>query len=83
MIKDDFLEKIRSRAAVVGVVGLGYVGLPLAMEFAQGGLTVIGIDVDERKITSLGRGESYIADVPAPALAGLVQAGKFRAVRDY
>ena len=83
MIKDNLLEKIRSRTAVMGVVGLGYVGLPLAVEFAQGGLTVIGIDVDERKITAIGRGESYIADVASPALAALVQSGKFRASCDY
>src|SRR5215217_1318463 len=83
MIKDNFLEKIRSRTAVMGVVGLGYVGLPLAVEFAQGGLRVVGIDVDERKVTSIGRGESYIADVASPVLAGLVQGGRLRAVCGY
>jgi UDP-N-acetyl-D-glucosamine dehydrogenase len=83
MIKDILLEKIRSRTAVIGVVGLGYVGLPLAVEFAQGGLTVIGIEVDERKVSAIGRGESYIPDVASPVLAGLVQAGKLRAACDY
>jgi UDP-N-acetyl-D-glucosamine dehydrogenase len=83
MIKDSLLEKIRSRTAVMGVVGLGYVGLPLAVEFAQGGLTVIGIDVDQRKIMAIGRGESYMTDVASPVLAGLVQAGRLRAACDY
>ena len=83
MIKDDLLEKIRGRTAVLGVVGLGYVGLPLAVEFCRGGLAVIGIDVDPRKIAAIGRGESYIADVASPVLAGLVQSGQLRAAATY
>ena len=53
----------------VGVIGLGYVGLPLAVAFAEAGLSVIGLDVDQSKLESLNRGESYIEDVPAAAIA--------------
>ena len=82
-IKSQVLDKIHNRAATVGVVGLGYVGLPLAVEFARAGLTVVGIDVDARKVESVNRGESYIPDVPTLLLAGLVQAGRLRASASY
>jgi UDP-N-acetyl-D-glucosamine dehydrogenase len=82
-IKSQLLEKIRNRAATVGIVGLGYVGLPLAVEFARAGLTVVGIEVDARKIEAVNRGESYIPDVPTPVLAGLVRAGRLRASASY
>ena len=57
MIKDDLLEKIRGRTAVLGVVGLGYVGLPLAVEFARAGFDVTGFDVDESKVAEINAGE--------------------------
>jgi UDP-N-acetyl-D-glucosamine dehydrogenase len=58
------VERIRARRARVGVVGLGYVGLPLAVEFARQGFSTTGIDLDNRKVEAINRGESYIADVP-------------------
>jgi len=76
-------EKIRSRTARAGVVGLGYVGLPLAVEFARAGFPVTGIDVSERKVGDLNRGVSYIQDVPSDVVAPLVAGGKLRAVTDY
>lgn len=82
-IKEQLLAKIEQRTAVLGVIGLGYVGLPLAVEFARGGLTVIGIDVDERKIAAVNNGESYIPDVPTAVVAELVRAGKLRATTSY
>src|SRR5580765_8316852 len=72
-------ERLQSRQANVGVVGLGYVGLPLAVEFAHGGLTAVGIDLDARKVAAVGRGESYIPDVPSSDVAPLVAAGRLRA----
>ena len=57
-------DKIRSRTAKVGIVGLGYVGLPLAMEFAKAGFPVTGIDVQPSKVEALNAGRSYIQDVP-------------------
>ena len=77
----DLLHKIQARQAVVGVVGLGYVGLPLAVTFCQAGFTVIGIDVDGRKVAALNRGESYIEDVPSEALAEL--APRLEATTDF
>jgi UDP-N-acetyl-D-glucosamine dehydrogenase len=63
----ELRNRIASHTARVGVVGLGYVGLPLAVEFAEAGFSVTGIDIDARKVADLNRGESYIQDVP-PAL---------------
>ncbi len=72
-----------SRDARVGVVGLGYVGLPLAVELARAGYQVTGIDVDAEKVRQLMAGESYIPDVPSPALARLVREGHLEATTDY
>lgn len=77
------LEKIETRRARVGIVGLGYVGLPLAVSFAEAGFEVVGVDLDERKIGAIGRGESYIEDVPSEALGPLVRSGRLKASRDY
>ena len=76
-------EKIKSRTARVGVVGLGYVGLPLAIEFAKAGFSVTGIDVQESKIAKLKRGESYVQDVPTESLRPLVESRKFSATTDF
>ena len=67
----------------VAVIGLGYVGLPLAVAFAEAGYTVHGIDLDQRKVDALNAGESYIGDVPAARLAPLVDAGRLSATTDY
>jgi UDP-N-acetyl-D-glucosamine dehydrogenase len=76
-------DKIKTRTARVGVVGLGYVGLPLAVEFAKAGFSVIGIDVQEDKIARLNWGDSYIQDVPSESLAQLVADHRFRATTDF
>jgi UDP-N-acetyl-D-glucosamine dehydrogenase len=80
---DDLRKKIESKTAHVGVVGLGYVGLPLAVEFAAAGFTVTGIDIDAKKIAALNRGESYIQDIPTSVLAPLVKSGKLKATTDF
>jgi UDP-N-acetyl-D-glucosamine dehydrogenase len=76
-------EKISSRKAKLGVVGLGYVGLPLAVEFAKAGFEVMGIDVLPAKADAVNRGESYIQDIPTSVLKPLVEAGKIRATTDF
>ena len=76
-------HRINSRQARVGVVGLGYVGLPLAVEFARSGFTVTGIDLDPRKIASISRGESYIPDVPSSDVAALAAVGRLTATTDF
>lgn len=81
--KKTLLERIANRTAKVAVVGAGYVGLPLAVEFAAEGFEVITLDVDARKIELLNRGESYIDDIPTAQLAPLVESGKLRGTTDY
>jgi UDP-N-acetyl-D-glucosamine dehydrogenase len=76
-------QKIKNHSAKVGVVGLGYVGLPLVIEFAEAGFDVIGIDVIQSKVDSINRGESYVQDVPTATLKALVDAGKVRATTDF
>ena len=76
------LEKIRSKKARIGVIGLGYVGLPLATEFARAGFDVTGFDVDASKISLINCGKSYIPDVPEAELAAEVKAGRLRATTD-
>ncbi|MEE2681804.1 MAG: nucleotide sugar dehydrogenase [Planctomycetota bacterium] len=73
------LQKLDARAATCGVIGLGYVGLPLVVELAHAGFDVVGIDVDQGRIDALNKGESYIGDVPSDVLRPLVEAGKVRA----
>jgi UDP-N-acetyl-D-glucosamine dehydrogenase len=75
-------SKLTGRTAKTGIVGLGYVGLPLAVEFGNAGFTVVGIDLDQRKVDAINRGESYIQDVPSEAVARLVKAGKLSATTD-
>jgi len=72
-------EKLETRAARVSVIGLGYVGLSLAVELAKAGLVVRGIDLDLERVGLLNRGESYLVDVPTEALAPLVAAGRLTA----
>jgi UDP-N-acetyl-D-glucosamine dehydrogenase len=73
---------MEDRSAVIGVIGLGYVGLPLAVEFAKAGFHVIGYDVSERVTKLLMAGKSHIQDVPASEVAALVREGLFEATTD-
>ena len=82
-IAEKLAEKIRTKTAHVGVVGLGYVGLPLAVEFAKVGFHVTGIDVTQSKVDSINRGVSYVQDVPTAELAELVKAGRLKATTDF
>jgi UDP-N-acetyl-D-glucosamine dehydrogenase len=83
MVKDTVIEKIAKRAAVIVIIGLGYVGLPLAAEFARKGFRVIGLDIDETRVAQLNDGQSYIEDVPSETLQSLLESGRFRATTDY
>ncbi len=67
-MKDQLLSRIHDCTALVAVIGLGYVGLPLAVAFAEKGFPVVGIDVDRRKVAALNRGESYVQDIPSARL---------------
>ena len=81
-IKDQLLAKIENRSACIGIVGLGYVGLPLAMEFAKAGFRVIGYDISKRITDLLMGGGSHIQDVAASEVNKMVKAGKFQATTD-
>jgi UDP-N-acetyl-D-glucosamine dehydrogenase len=82
-VADALLDKIHSHRARVGVVGLGYVGLPLAVELARAGFDTTGIDVDPRKVDAVNRGTSYIPDVPSEEVAALVAARRLRATTSF
>ncbi|MFN3476510.1 MAG: nucleotide sugar dehydrogenase, partial [Candidatus Methylomirabilales bacterium] len=79
----ELLAKIRERSVRVAVIGLGYVGLPLAVEFAKAGARTVGIDIDREKVERIGRGESYILDIEGKAVADLVGRGLLSATADY
>jgi UDP-N-acetyl-D-glucosamine dehydrogenase len=81
-LKDRLLAKLADRSAVSSVIGLGYVGLPLAMEFCEAGFNVLGFDVSTRVVDLLSRGESHIQDIPAAQVAKHVKSGRFRATAD-
>ncbi len=75
-MKNQFLSKIKNRTAQVAIIGLGYVGLPLAVAFAEAGFPVVGIDVDLTKVDAINTGHSYISDIPSARLAPLVGESK-------
>ncbi len=76
-------ELIASRQALVGVVGLGYVGLPLAVEFAGAGLHVLGFDMQSAKVDAVNSGESYISDVSGERLKPLAESGRLQATNCF
>ena len=80
---EKLLKKIRNKTAKIAVIGVGYVGLPLAIEFAKEGFNVTGIDTDPRKVEAINNGSSYIRDVEKEELIPLVQSGRLRATLDY
>ncbi len=82
-IKEELLKKINSREAVVGVVGLGYVGLPLAVEKAKAGYKTIGFDVQDKKVEMVNKGVNYIGDIVDEDLKKVVQEGKLSATTDF
>src|SRR5262249_7432700 len=75
-------DKINARSAVVGVIGLGYVGLPLVAAFHRAGFPVLGFDVDPRKIDALRRGENYLKHLGASLVSDMVHAGRFDVTAD-
>ncbi|MBP6016176.1 MAG: nucleotide sugar dehydrogenase [Candidatus Promineofilum sp.] len=81
--KQQLLDKIANRQALIGIVGLGYVGLPLAVAFAKEGFSVVGVDLDPGKVASLERGESYVEDIPSAELGPFIKEGRIRATTDY
>jgi UDP-N-acetyl-D-glucosamine dehydrogenase len=83
MVKNEITQLITEGGAHVGVIGLGYVGLPLLVEFARNGFEATGFEVDEWKAAEINGGRSYIGDVPAPVLKELAESGRLRATTDF
>ncbi|CCJ34304.1 nucleotide sugar dehydrogenase [Caloramator australicus] len=81
--KNSLLEKIKNKTAIIGVVGLGYVGLPLAVEKAKAGYKVIGFDIQQKRCDMVNEGHNYIGDVVDEELADLVKKGMIYATTDY
>ncbi|NUN07815.1 MAG: nucleotide sugar dehydrogenase [Ignavibacteriaceae bacterium] len=82
-LKTELLEKIKNKKHVVGIIGLGYVGLPLALEFVAKKIKTIGFDIDESKIPVLNGGKSYIKHIASDRIAGAVKSGLFEATSDF
>ncbi|MBD3184630.1 nucleotide sugar dehydrogenase [Candidatus Poribacteria bacterium] len=83
MESPNFISKISERKAKVCIIGLGYVGLPLAIEFARAGYGVIGLDLSEEKVEKINKGESYILDVPEGVIKPLATSGRITATTNY
>jgi UDP-N-acetyl-D-glucosamine dehydrogenase len=83
MIKEKITDLIRDKGARIGVIGLGYVGLPLAVEFAQKGFPTTGFEVDQSKADAINEGRSYIGDVSSSAIKEMVGAGRLHATTDF
>ncbi len=82
-LAERLLERIATRQARVGLIGLGYAGLPLAVAFAEAGFPVVGVDLSAERVTALNAGRSYVGDIPDQRLAGLLEQERFTATGDY
>lgn len=80
---NNLRKKIEASQAVVGIIGMGYVGLPLAVELGKAGYRIIGFDINEEKVETLNQGQSYIIDVPTESIQKLIDTGKFEATSDF
>src|SRR6266496_3152518 len=80
---EKLIEKIENHKARLGVIGLGYVGLPLAVELGLAGFRVTGLDIDEKRVAELMRGRSYVQDVPTSDVRTLVDSGHLTASADF
>jgi UDP-N-acetyl-D-glucosamine dehydrogenase len=81
-MQDVILSKVNDKSALVGIVGLGYVGLPLTLRFAEVGFRVLGFDIDAQKVDALNRGQSYIERITPASIARAQKAG-FEATTDF
>src|SRR5512147_1024920 len=82
-IKETLIKNLKEKKARIGILGLGYVGLPLAVVFAEAGFRVTGVDPDSRKVDSIAKGVSYIPDVKSETLEKIVKSGHLTATADF
>lgn len=83
MSPKELIEKFQKKSATIGIVGLGYVGLPLAIEFVEAGVNVLGLDIDDEKIQKLSAGQSYIKHIGETAVKKMATSGSFKATTDF
>lgn len=83
MTHEVLIEKLNNKTAVIGIVGLGYVGLPLMLRFVEVGYKVLGIDIDEAKVSQLNQGRSYIEHISSEKITKAVKSGRFEAISDF
>lgn len=81
-MKTELIKRLNERQAVIGIIGLGYVGLPLALRYAQAGYRVVGVDTDPQRVDSLNSGLSYLSSIPEPAITAALEQG-FQATTDF
>ena len=77
------LDQIRARKAVVGIIGMGYVGLPLALTASEAGFSVVGFDLDDAKVSQLNAGDSYLAHIASEKVTAAQTSGRLRATADF
>src|ERR1044071_6931158 len=82
LLKETLLRRLRQREALIGIVGMGYVGLPLALRYAEVGYRVVGVDIDEAKVQALNSGRSYIEHI-SPGAIEAARKNRFQAMRDF
>lgn len=83
MSVDSLVEKLKRKEAKIGVIGMGYVGLPLSLRMVEVGYYVYGLDIDTNKVKSLNEGKSYIAHIPSSHISNMANSGRFKATNDY
>ena len=81
--KNKIIDKFTKETAVVSILGLGYVGLPLSICFAENGITTLGIDIDSEKVNKLNKGISYLHHIPGEKIKGFIDSGIFSATDDF
>jgi UDP-N-acetyl-D-glucosamine dehydrogenase len=82
-MSQELVQRLKNREALIGVIGLGYVGLPLVREFTRGGAKVLGLDIDPKKVQALLKGKSYIEHIPSSVVKNIVETGHFDATTDF
>ena len=83
MADQELLKSIQSNTAIIGIIGMGYVGLPLALTFADNGFMVVGFDVDPDKAESLNAGVSYISHIPSEKILGHNKSGRLSVTTEF
>ena len=82
-MKEILIDKLKERKATIGIIGLGYVGLPLVIRFADENFKVLGFDIDSRKVDKLNSGQSYIKHIPSEKVENCISSSKFQATSDF